>query len=118
MDSPIRDENERILKALKTVIVGSGLTIRAVERKAGVSYTVFQKVLSGSTNLQFHHILQVLQAVGMSWTEFFNLCYPQPLPPTPEPKDELTLEAVEAHVRELLRQAGIQLPAKPTGPAA
>lgn len=119
MGGSIQEETERVLHALKQEIARSGLTIRAIERKAGVSYTVFQKVLAGSTSLQFHHILHILQALGLSWTQFFNQCYPQPQaeekpPPPPraptEPEPAVTMNAVEERLRQLLKLAGIVLP--------
>jgi hypothetical protein len=126
MTEPVVAETERVLQALKAAIESSGLSIRAVERKADVSYTVFQKVLAGSTSLQFHHLLQILEAIRMDWSKFFNLCYPQPEkqaepepapppPPIDKAKQLVTNEALEERLDKLLEQIGFKQPPDPSG---
>jgi hypothetical protein len=51
------------------------LSVRALERKAGVGYTTFQKVLLGKVTPQLDHVLRIVRAAGIPWPEFFSRCY-------------------------------------------
>jgi DNA-binding phage protein len=72
---PVTAEAARILQVLRTVVTESGLSVRALERKAGVGYTTFQKVLLGKVTPQLDHILRIVRAAGIGWPEFFSRCY-------------------------------------------
>jgi transcriptional regulator with XRE-family HTH domain len=72
---PVQAEVARILHVLRSVVTESGLSVRALERKAGVGYTTFQKVLLGKVTPQLDHILRIARAAGISWPELFSRCY-------------------------------------------
>lgn len=71
----VKAEAQRILHLLRTVVNESGLSVRALERKAGVGYTTFQKVLLGKVTPQLDHVLRIVRAAGIGWPEFFARCY-------------------------------------------
>ena len=85
MSDRYETEERRIEQALAVFIRDSDLSVRAVERRAGVSYTLFHKVLTGRVALRFRHILQILDTLHISWTKFFQACYPTGA--SPEDKD-------------------------------
>jgi hypothetical protein len=96
-------EERRIARALAGKIRDFHLSIRAVEREAGVSYTLYHKVLSGQVALRFRHILMILDTLKVNWTDFFQACYPAGS--SPDDKD-LQAKVRKALVSLLLAECG------------
>lgn len=110
-------EERRIARALAGQIRDFDLSVRAVERKAGVSYTLFHKVLTGRVALRYSHILMILDSLKVSWTDFFQACYPAGS--SPEDKD-LEEKVRKALVSLLLDESGkrpVQGPVRKPAPA-
>lgn len=55
----------------------SRLTLRAIERKAGVSHNTFRRVLNGDATLTMHHLLLILRVLGQDWGQFFHRAFPE-----------------------------------------
>jgi transcriptional regulator with XRE-family HTH domain len=100
---------------------------RDVEKKLGLSYGYLSRLFAGSIELKIEHILQIVQVLGLTPAEFFQLAYPrrntppsdsalrlralldglapppddrQPVPPPPP----LTPEEIEAVIAKVLRK--------------
>ena len=120
MDEPVQDavkaEVTRMLQVLRTVVTESGLSVRALERKAGVGYTTFQKVLLGKVTPQLDHLLRIVHAVGISWPEFFSRCYGIAASPIREREaragilDELVRDAMVRALRDEEVRKALGLP--------
>jgi transcriptional regulator with XRE-family HTH domain len=74
-DEDCTAEAQRLSSLLLALTRQQGLSIRALEQKAGVGPSVFRKVLSGQVTLQVRHILLICRALGIDWADFFALAY-------------------------------------------
>ncbi|HWM92844.1 MAG TPA: helix-turn-helix transcriptional regulator [Thermoanaerobaculia bacterium] len=56
---------------------------RDIEKRLGLGYGYLSRLFSGSIELKVEHILQILEVLGLSPAEFFQLAYPRrPSPPS------------------------------------
>lgn len=96
-------EIERVVRLLHQAAKSRGVSIRSMEKEAGVGDSVFQKVLVGKVSPSLRHILMMCDAMGLSWQEFFAEAYAPP--PSAEP-------SFDDRVRAILYSEGL-LPLRP-----
>jgi hypothetical protein len=56
---------------LRQAIRAAGFSVSEVERRLGAGPQALRRVLGGSTDLKFKHVVAVLRIIGMSQEEFF-----------------------------------------------
>ena len=121
----VQEEIQRLLYVLRVAMRMLDVSNREVEKKLGLSYGYLSRLFSGSIELKVEHILQILEVLGLTPTEFFQLAYPRrnapasesasrlrsileglgPLPPEEHPTvRELSPEELEAIVSKVLRK--------------
>ena len=114
MADKIDAEIDRIRKLLVETLEVNRFSIRELERKAQVTQGLFRKPLGGDMRLTYHHVLQMVDAVGLPWTTFFRAAYPlrgetapplklgdtDPNPVVAEPAPEIQASASEADSSE------------------
>jgi hypothetical protein len=85
MESEARNEEEshRLAKLLADLIVLSRRSVRSIEQQYGVGSSGLGKVLNGTVRLQAGHIFMILDALGMTPGQFFQLAYPRREKPHP-----------------------------------
>lgn len=110
-------EERRIAEALAGAIRDSDASVRAVERRAGVSYTLFHKVLSGRVALRFRHILLILDALQVNWTRFFQACYPPGVSPEDKSLEDKVRRALVSIILEESQKRPQLGPVRKRGPA-
>ena len=74
-------EAQRVAAILRQEIRRQGVSIRSIEQKMGVGNSVYQKVLGGKVTMTLGYLLQIADALGLEWPEFFRKAYldsPQP----------------------------------------
>ena len=102
-----RDQREaqRLTDLLHQEIKRRDVSIRSLEKKMGVGNSVYQKVLSGKITMTLGHLLQILDALELDWTEFFRTSYPAP----PQTVEALAAESdeFEQKVIGVLRRQGL-----------
>ena len=69
-------EIARLSELLKAVIKMSEVPTAEIERRIGQSPGYIWRLLSGSFELKLRRVLEILQAIELRPTEFFNLAYP------------------------------------------
>ena len=121
----VQEEIQRLLYVLRVAMRILDVSNREVEKSLGLSYGYLSRLFSGSIELKVEHILQILDVLGLTPSEFFQLAYPRrpsppsesasrlrsileglgPLPPEerPAPK-EMTAEELETVVSKVLRK--------------
>lgn len=79
MDSDARHEEEsrRLATLLAQLIRLSRRSVRSIEQEHGVGSSGLGKVLNGTVRLQTGHIFMILETLGMTPGQFFQLAYPQ-----------------------------------------
>lgn len=82
----------RVVLLLHEAAKSRGVSIRSMEKEAGVGDSVFQKVLVGKVSPSLRHILMMCDAMGLPWQEFFAQAYAPP--PSPEPTFEERVRAI------------------------
>jgi hypothetical protein len=110
-------EEDRIAEALAGAIRDTDLSVRAVERRAGVSYTLFHKVLTGRVALRFRHILMILDALQVNWTKFFQACYPPGVSPEDKTLEDRVRRALVSIILEESQKRPELGPVRKRGPA-
>lgn len=70
-------ELERIRSLLREALEANRYSIRALEREMGTTVGVTRKVLSGQISLSYRRVLEIVDALGLSWTDFFQAAYPR-----------------------------------------
>lgn len=68
-------EVQRIGQLLLRIANERKVSIRSLERKMGVSTSVFRKALVGESTLTLRHILMIADGLGLEWRELFDLAY-------------------------------------------
>ena len=121
----IQEEIQRLLYVLRVAMRMLDVSNREIEKKLGLSYGYLSRLFSGSIELKVEHILQILEVLGLTPAEFFQLAYPRrntppsesasrlrsileglgPLPPEERPTvREMSAEDLEAIVSKVLRK--------------
>jgi transcriptional regulator with XRE-family HTH domain len=102
-----RDQREaqRLTDLLHQEIKRQDVSIRSLEKKMGVGNSVYQKVLSGKITMTLGHLLQILDALELDWTEFFRAAYPAPPQTAEAPVAES--DEFEQKVIGVLRRKGL-----------
>src|SRR6478672_9438637 len=86
-DNPEREEVDRLLLVLRTVIRILGHPLREVERRLGLHPSYLGRLFQGVIEPKVEHVLAVSRALGLAPAEFFDLVYPQrPDPPSESSK--------------------------------
>jgi transcriptional regulator with XRE-family HTH domain len=105
-------EAQRLAAILRWEIRRQGVSIRSLEQKMGVGNSVYQKVLGGKVTMTLGYLLQIADALGLEWPEFFRKAYlDSPQPGEVPAADE---EEFDRRVLDVLRRHGLL----PNGTAA
>ena len=67
----VRDEVERILKALRAEVGKSFRSYTAVEREVGLREGELNAILTGEVELGVAHLFRILHAIGVPPRQFF-----------------------------------------------
>jgi transcriptional regulator with XRE-family HTH domain len=121
----VQEEIRRLLYVLRVAMRMLDVSNREVEKRLGLSYGYLSRLFSGSIELKVEHILQILEVLGLTPAEFFQLAYPRrntppsesalrlrsileglgPLPPEDRPPVQpMSAEELEAVVANVLRK--------------
>jgi transcriptional regulator with XRE-family HTH domain len=68
-----RAEEERLIAVIAKLAKQQGMSIRAMEARAGVGASVFAKVMSGKVAPSVRHLLRMCDALGVNWSELYRL---------------------------------------------
>ncbi len=110
MSDRFEQETLRLGLLLRSLAKTRERSIRSLEQKMGVSDGIFYKVLNGKITMQMRHLLMIVDALGMTPAEFFEVAYPKTtLPASTSQKDlqearEEENADLEGKVRRVLLQ--------------
>jgi len=102
-------EAQRLADILRREIQRKGASIRSLEQKMGVGNSVYQKVLGGKVTMTLGYLLQIADALGLEWPEFFRKAYLDS--PQPGEAPAAGADDFEQRVLDVLRRHGL-LPAE------
>lgn len=68
-------ESRRIAQLLYSLVKISGRSMRSIEQELGLGSSSLLKVLNGRIQLQFGHILKILDALEITPAQFFQVAY-------------------------------------------
>lgn len=85
----IQEEIHRLLYVLRVAMRMLDVSNRDVEKRLGLSYGYLSRLFSGSIELKVEHILQILDVLGLTPAEFFQLAYPRRNTPPSEAAERL-----------------------------
>jgi transcriptional regulator with XRE-family HTH domain len=100
-----RREALRLAGILRDELREKGVSIRSLEQKMGVGSSVYQKALKGRVTMTLDTLLQIVDALGLEWPEFFRKAYPE-LAKEPVPTVAMTDE-LEGKILDVLRRHGL-----------
>jgi hypothetical protein len=75
---PVEVEVRHYARILRQAIRAAGFTISEVERRLDTGPKALRRVLGGSVDLKFKHVIAVLRIIGMSQQEFFAIASQTP----------------------------------------
>lgn len=79
----IQEETQRLIQMLRVAMRILDVSNRDIEKQLGLSYGYLSRLFSGAIELKVEHILQILEVLGLTPAEFFQLAYPRrPSPPS------------------------------------
>lgn len=73
----VRQEVERIRDQLRLIIHQAPMTQRQIERLASFSKGYLSQLMCGNIDLKYHHLMTILNATGVTASEFFAELYPE-----------------------------------------
>ena len=73
-----KDEVERLLNVLRTLLRMLGISNREVERRSGLSAVTVTRVFNGQVEAKIEHLLAMARAAGLGYGELFHFAYPEP----------------------------------------
>src|SRR5215510_2556428 len=76
MEDKSKKESERIIHRLRIALRLLGFTNREIERRLGYTPSYLTRLFSGQIELRFEHIVDIVDAIGMTVDEFFHFAYP------------------------------------------
>ncbi|HYN20727.1 MAG TPA: helix-turn-helix transcriptional regulator [Thermoanaerobaculia bacterium] len=78
-----QEEIQRLLHVLRVAMRILDVSNRDIEKKLGFSYGYLSRLFAGNIELKVDHILQIVEVLGLTPAEFFQLAYPRrPSPPS------------------------------------
>lgn len=80
----IQEEIQRLIQMLRVAMRILDVSNRDVEKQLGLSYGYLSRLFAGSIELKVEHILQILEVIGLTPAEFFQLAYPRRTTPPSE----------------------------------
>lgn len=125
-EDKVAAEVDRLLQLLVRALQENHVSIRALERRLGTPIGSKSRILRGNTKPTLRHLLEMVDALGLSWGDFFRAAYPAPGEavslkvgePTPR-RRAITLEEVPEDLAEQFEewmkerlQTGLGLAAK------
>lgn len=78
----IQEEIQRLLQVLRVAMRILDVSNRDIEKALGLSYGYLSRLFSGAIELKVEHILQILEVLGLTPAEFFQLAYPRKAAPS------------------------------------
>lgn len=72
------EEILRVIQSLKALINVQELSIRELERRAGVGQGTFQRVFSGGKDVKLWHLYKILETLATPPLRFFLFLYSEP----------------------------------------
>ena len=85
----IQEEIQRLLYVLRVAMRMLDVSNREIEKRLGLSYGYLSRLFSGSIELKVEHILQIVEVLGLTPAEFFQLAYPRRNTPPSEAAERL-----------------------------
>lgn len=80
----IQEETQRLIQMLRVAMRILDVSNRDIEKQLGLSYGYLSRLFSGAIELKVEHILQILEVIGLTPAEFFQLAYPRRTSPPSE----------------------------------
>ena len=80
----IQEEIQRLIQMLRVAMRILDVSNRDIEKQLGLSYGYLSRLFSGAIELKVEHILQILEVLGLTPAEFFQLAYPRRASPPSE----------------------------------
>jgi transcriptional regulator with XRE-family HTH domain len=109
-----REEVQRLLGVLRTLMRMLAFSNREVERRLGLNHGSVSRVFSGHIEAKLELVLAVARAIGLEYDEFFALAYPDRRPAGTESPAARKI----ASMLEDLRPVGSRPAPSPQPPAA
>lgn len=78
----IQEEVQRLIQVLRVAMRILDVSNRDVEKALGLSYGYLSRLFSGAIELKVEHILQILDVLGLTPAEYFQLAYPRKASPS------------------------------------
>ncbi len=78
----IQEEVQRLIQVLRVAMRILDVSNRDVEKRLGLSYGYLSRLFSGAIELKVEHILQILDVLGLTPAEYFQLAYPRKASPS------------------------------------
>ena len=78
----IQEEIQRLIQMLRVAMRILDVSNRDIEKKLGLSYGYLSRLFSGAIELKVEHILQIVEVLGLTPAEFFQLAYPRKTSPS------------------------------------
>lgn len=79
----IQEEIQRLIQMLRVAMRILDVSNRDIEKQLGLSYGYLSRLFSGAIELKVEHILQIVEVLGLTTAEYFQLAYPRrAIPPS------------------------------------
>jgi hypothetical protein len=75
--SPDKEEVQRLLDVLRTLLRMVGVSNREVERRLELRHSAVTRLFSGVVEAKLELVLGIVRAVGLGYDEFFAFAYPE-----------------------------------------
>ena len=85
----VQSEIQRLMHLLRVAMRMLDVSNRDIEKKLGLSYGYLSRLFAGNIELKVEHILQILEVLGLTPSEFFQLAYPRRNTPPSEAAERL-----------------------------
>ena len=75
--NPDKEEVQRLLDVLRTLLRMVGVSNREVERRLELRHSAVTRLFSGVVEAKLELVLGIVRAVGLGYDEFFAFAYPE-----------------------------------------
>jgi len=75
--NPDKEEVQRLLDVLRTLLRMLGISNREVERRLELKHSAVTRLFHGTVEAKLELVLGIVRAVGLGYDEFFDFAYPE-----------------------------------------